>query len=416
MSKRHFFPILGPPKRIFKFHSLFVHPRPEKRENPTRLKDFWGGSAAGARPRVAKAMLASTTNGVAGFKRLRATAGQGPNYVGPFCGYVGLCWPMLAYVGLSCGQCGPILWLCWPMLGSWWPMLSRKSRKMGTAKKHWKTQDILMVGGLSWGYVGPSWGYVGPSLAHLGAMLAHLGGYAGPSWGYVGPSWGLCWPMLTHSRATRAEKVQKTGRAQNTVKRGTFWRYREVGGWGGGPSLLGRGENCRTARTRPGGPWTDLSAYARQPARGPTMLAHLVAMPAYVDLSCGKCGPSLSWRLCGPILRPMSADLEAYVGPCWPILSQKDPKNGNSKNHCKTQDILMVGGLSWAMLADLGAMLAYLEGNLGPSWGWEGRLVLNVAFWSHEKTVWKAPRMLQKPLPRAPRSIWLLPEAREASA
>ena len=48
---------------------------------------------------------------LAGFKRLRATAGQGPNYVGPFCGYVGLCWPilramwanavaMLAYVGL----------------------------------------------------------------------------------------------------------------------------------------------------------------------------------------------------------------------------------------------------------------------------------------------------------------------------
>ena len=45
------------------------------------------------------------------FKRLRATAGQGPNYAGPFCGYVGLCWPilramwahlvaMLAYVGL----------------------------------------------------------------------------------------------------------------------------------------------------------------------------------------------------------------------------------------------------------------------------------------------------------------------------
>ena len=29
------------------------------------------------------------------FKRLRATAGQGPNYVGPACGYVGLCWPIL---------------------------------------------------------------------------------------------------------------------------------------------------------------------------------------------------------------------------------------------------------------------------------------------------------------------------------
>ena len=31
---------------------------------------------------------------LAGFKRLRATAGQGPNYVGPSCGY------MLAYVSL----------------------------------------------------------------------------------------------------------------------------------------------------------------------------------------------------------------------------------------------------------------------------------------------------------------------------
>ena len=73
---------------------------------------------------------------LAGFKRLRATAGQGPNYVGPSCGY------MLAYVGL---------------------MWSQKIRKMGTAKKRCKTHDILMVGGLSWGYVGPSWGYVGLS-------------------------------------------------------------------------------------------------------------------------------------------------------------------------------------------------------------------------------------------------------------
>ena len=42
-------------------------------------------------------------------------------------------------------------------------MLSQKIRKMGTAKKDCKTQDILMVGSLSWGYVGPSWGYVGLS-------------------------------------------------------------------------------------------------------------------------------------------------------------------------------------------------------------------------------------------------------------
>ena len=43
--------------------TLFLStPDPEKRENPTRLKDFWGGSAAGARPRVAKAMLSFPTH------------------------------------------------------------------------------------------------------------------------------------------------------------------------------------------------------------------------------------------------------------------------------------------------------------------------------------------------------------------
>ena len=43
---------------------------------------------------------------LAGFKRLRATAGQGPNYVGPSCGY------MLAYVGV-----------CWPILRATWAHL-----------------------------------------------------------------------------------------------------------------------------------------------------------------------------------------------------------------------------------------------------------------------------------------------------
>ena len=76
---------------------------------------------------------------LAGFKRLRATAGQGPNYVGPSCGYT------LAYVGLMLTRVEP------------------KDPKNGNSKKRCKTQDILMVGGLSWGYVGPSWGHVGLS-------------------------------------------------------------------------------------------------------------------------------------------------------------------------------------------------------------------------------------------------------------
>ena len=76
-----------------------------------------GGRRQGARPlspterRELPYGNATARGPLAGFKRLRATAGQGPNYVGPFCGYVGLCWPilramwahlvaMLAYVGL----------------------------------------------------------------------------------------------------------------------------------------------------------------------------------------------------------------------------------------------------------------------------------------------------------------------------
>ena len=100
--------------------------------------------------------------------------------------------------------------------------------------------------GPSWGYVGLSWPILGlcwPILraiwAHLRAMLAHLGAmlaHLGPSWSYVGPSCGLCSPMLTHLRPQESK---------NTQGGGVF------GGRGGGPSLLRKGENCRTARTRP---------------------------------------------------------------------------------------------------------------------------------------------------------------------
>ena len=58
------------------------------------------------------------------------------------------------------------------------------------------------------------------------------------------------------SETTRAEKWQKMGRAQNTVKRGGFWPDREVAGRGSGPSLLRRGEKLpygyATARGRMG--------------------------------------------------------------------------------------------------------------------------------------------------------------------
>ena len=123
--------------------------------------------------------------------------------------------------------------------------------------------------------------------------------------------------MLTHLKPQDPKNGKKKGRVQNTVKRGSFWR-------GGVGLRLGRRPLSPTerretpsARTRPAGPWPDLSAYARQPASGPTMVAHLVA-------------------ICWPML-----------ASCWPMWSQKIRKMGTAKKRCKTQDILMVGGLSW---------------------------------------------------------------------
>ena len=49
----------------------------------------------------------------------------------------------------------------------------------------------------------------------------------------------------------------KNGKSTKHRKTRQFLAGKGVCGWGGGPSLLRRGENCRTARTRPGGPWPD---------------------------------------------------------------------------------------------------------------------------------------------------------------
>ena len=148
------------------------------------------------------------------FKGLRLTAGRRQRNgrtrslvvrmmrtVGPAWGNVGLSWRL----------CGPILRptsadleaYVWAHVGPCWPTLSQKIRNMGTARKHCKTQDILMVGGLSWGYVDPSWGYVGPSWGQCGPILGLcwpiLGlclPILGLCWGHLGPMLGLCWGNL----------------------------------------------------------------------------------------------------------------------------------------------------------------------------------------------------------------------------
>ena len=62
------------------------------------------------------------------FKRLRATAGQGPNYVAHFVA-------MLAYVGLSCGQCGPIFVAMLAYVGLRLIHVEPKDPKNGNSKK-----------------------------------------------------------------------------------------------------------------------------------------------------------------------------------------------------------------------------------------------------------------------------------------
>ena len=189
---------------------------------------------------------------------------------------------MLAILGL----CWPILGLCWPILGLCCPIL-----------------------GLCWPI--------------LGAMLAHLEAYVGP-----------CWPILNH-------KIRKMG------KKGKSTKHRKTREFLAVPTCrrLGRRPLSPTERRETPygyatarGPWPDLSAYARQPARGPTMLAHLMAMLAYVGL-----------RL-------------IHVEP-------KDPKNGNSKKNTVKRRIF------WWSAAYLGAMLAHLGGYVGLSWGQCGPIV-----------------------------------------
>ena len=141
----------------------------------------------------------------------------------------------------------------------------------------------------------------------------------------------------------------------------------------------------------------NLSACARQPARGPCWGDMGLAGSKILRLCCpilrlcwsilGLCWPTLalcwpSWGLGWPILRPMLTHVEP-----------KDPKIGNSKKTVKRMIFwwsaaylgAMLAHLGamlayleaiWAhlgaMLAHLGAMLAYLEGNVGPSWGYVG--------------------------------------------
>ena len=150
-----------------------------------------------------------------------------------------------------------------------------------------------------WAHLGAMLAHLGAMLAHLGAMLAHLGGYVGPCWGYVGPSWGLCWPMLTHLKP-QDPKNGKKGKSTKHRKTREFLAVPTCRRQGRRPLSPTERRESPTARTRPGGPWPDLSAYARQPARGPF---------------CGYVG--LCWRMLAYLAGNVGPYC-GYVGLCWP--------------------------------------------------------------------------------------------------
>ena len=99
----------------------------------------------------------------------------------------GLSWgyvgPSWGYVGLSWGQCGPILGLCWPMLGLCWPILGL----------------CWLILGLCWSSLGLSWPILGLCWPILRPMLAHLEAYVGPGW-----------PILSHKIRKRRKNATST--------------------------------------------------------------------------------------------------------------------------------------------------------------------------------------------------------------
>ena len=144
----------------------------------------------------------------------------------------GLSWgyvgPSWGYVGVSWGQCGPILGLCWPILELCWPIL-----------------------GLCWPILGLCWPILRPMLAHLEA--------------YVGP----CWPILNH-------KIRKMGKSGKSTK---HRKTQDILAVRGGRRLGRRPLSPTERRELP---------YGKDTARGP--LAGIFGLTPLVG-SAGPLGP-----------------------------------------------------------------------------------------------------------------------------
>ena len=87
------------------------------------------------------------------------------------------------YVGPSWGYVAPSWGLCWPMLGLCWPILGL----------------CWLILGLCWSSLGLSWPILGLCWPILRPMLAHLEAYVGPGW-----------PILSHKIRKRQKNATST--------------------------------------------------------------------------------------------------------------------------------------------------------------------------------------------------------------
>ena len=225
-----------------------------------------------------------------------------------------LCCPILRLCWSILGQCWPTLALCWPVLGPRLadleayvdPCWAKRSKKKWEQKNTVKRMIFWWVGGLSWAMLA----HLGAMLAYLEAMWAHLGlcwpilGLCCISWGQCGPILGLCWPSLGLSWpilglcwpilglcwpswglsspcwAILSHKIRKIGKKENSkihCKTQDILATRGLRRLGRRPlSPIRRGENCRTAMPRPGGPWPDYQCAAAKLLNFSTELAKLM--------------------------------------------------------------------------------------------------------------------------------------------
>ena len=179
--------------------------------------------------------------------------------------------PSWGYVGPSWGLCWPILGLCWPILGLCWPSLGLC----------WPILELC------WPILGLCCPILGPCWPLLGAMLALLDAYVGPGW-----------PILSH----KIRKKRKN--AKSTKHRKTRDILAGPGGSpAGGAAPLSYGEERTAVRQGhgQGAPGRIYEAYAWQPG-------------------AGKSRPvSPSWCCCcwyKQWLGPLEQGIRAYFGIC----------------------------------------------------------------------------------------------------